>query len=303
MGLFDSLFGSSSKTTTNTNTSTVQNQTGQGTQTTAADNTSTQGQTQTQNSTSNTQSGTQTAQQTVGKTSTLDADVIGQLKDLLSGQVGKAKNAASSTDPSNSDALRGIANELVTRATGGNAATFDALTAADTAAAKLAFETGEGAQTKQIQQAIGSTKNTYSQLIEQKGQRDLATTIAQITAQDKVAALNADQNNLSSAISALAQASGAGATDAGSALAPVLAIVSALKGSETSTTEAQTGSSQTGTTSTEQTLADVISKIVGSSNSKTDTSQSGTVNSVTTGTESSKNNSTPGLLQSIFGLF
>lgn len=301
MGLFDSLFGSSSKQSSNSSTSgtTTQNQSNTG------ENLTTSNQTSANTGSTNT-TGTQATQtQQTGTqnqvTSTLDADTINQLKTLLGGAVTNAGGAVNATG--NSDALKTIASTAFANGTGGNDSTVDASIAADQAQAKIDFSNGEGTQIAGLEQGIGSKNNTYSQLLEQKGTTDLATSLQKISADAKLQELGLNNNDLQTAIGALTASSGAAATDANTALAPLLAIVSALKGATSTTTGATTVAGSTSETATQQTIQDLINAITGTSDQNISGTATavGTTNSNTTA--SGKSSDSPGLLPSLMSLF
>lgn len=306
MGLFDDLFGSHSSGQSSSTNQQTQNQTGTSQQQSTSATQQTTEQTQQQASTGQTTSASSQQQQTAGKNvvSTLDDQTQALLKGLLP-QLANNAAGAGAGDTSNSDALKVIASHLFEKATGGNAAVVNQATEADKEAAKLDFETGEGQQIGLTQQAIGSTDNTYSKLIADKGRRDLATTLNQIAASGALKASELDTGDFSAAISALRQSSDTNAEDINSSIGPLLEVVNALKGatSVSDTSETTTGASQTNTQTAEQQLASVLAKINGQTGEKTDTSSQGTavVSSKATGQQSGV--ASGGIIQSILGLF
>lgn len=300
MGLFDDLFGSKKKTDTTSVSSgnSTQNQTNTATQTGTSQQTSTNTGTTTA---TGTQTGTTSQQGSqVQTTQNLDADTINLLKTLLPNL---STNAANADPTQNSDALKQVAAVAFGNGTGGNDSAVNAAISADQAKAKLDFQTGEGQQIAGVQQGIGSKNNTYSQLIEQKGQSDLATQLDQITANAKLNELGLNNSSLNTAIAALTQSSQAGSTDANTAINPILAIVQALKGASTTTAGQTQQTGQTQETSTQQTIQDLINAITGSqSQTETGTASAiGTTNqtSNTKGSESSHD----GIVQTLVNLF
>jgi len=234
----------------------------------------------------------------------LDQATINALTSLLNPAVASAADAqAGGAATVNSTGLQQVAQLALKNATGGNASTVDQALAADKAAAELNFQTGEGQQIATTQQAIGSKVNTYSQLIEQKGKSDLATQLDQITANAKLQELGLNNNSLQTVISALTQASNVGATDATAALNPVLQLVAALKGAQTTRagTTAQTGTTTGDTTQT--TIQDLINSLTANSNTSAQGTAVSTVNSLFSQQGSSKGTETPGLIPAITSLF
>lgn len=261
MGLFDQIFGSSTKQSSSTT----------GTQDT------------TQSGTQNTSGTSSQNQASTGSnvTSSLDPATQALLTSLLPSLVTKASAGTTGT-PANEDTLQGIGQTLIAKASGTNDTNVANAVKAATDQAKLSFETGEGQDIATTQQAIGSKGNTFSQLIQQKGQNDLTTTIANIAAQGQLQASQLDTQDLNSAISAISSASSSGATDVSSALAPLISIISALKGATTTAN------------------SNDISNIIGSTNS--DTTSSATSNTDTTGTANGKTESNPGIIGGISNL-
>lgn len=305
MGLFDDLFGGKNTTTTKQNTATNSATTGQQSQTNETTTGQQTNQSQTQNTSGTTSSGTTQAQTSVGSnvTSSLDQGTIDILKGLLNPSAGNASSAIGNTE--NADALKDVAAKLYQKATGGNSADVAASVAASSEKARLDYETGGARDAVLTAQGIGSTKNTYSQLIKQKGLNDLNTQIAAISA---TGALQADQLNsadFNSVADAIVKASSVAGNDAQSALSPVLAIINALKGAQStsSSTDTSTGTSATNTVTDEQNIANVLSQVTGKSQGSSDTNQSGTLSSVsnTTGTDQTK--TSKGIIGDILSIF
>lgn len=321
MGLFDDLFGGKDTTTSNSVTAQNNTTTGQQAQTSTTTANQTTNQSQNQQTQSNTSSGTTQQQSNTGVqasstagsnvVSSLDANTISLLQSILNPAANVAAGAVGNN--TNSDALKKISSDLYAKASGGNKADVNAAVAASTAKAKLDYETGEGSQVNQVAQAIGSSGNTYSQLIKNKGLNDLNTQIAQIVASG---ALQADQLNsadLNSSADAIVKASGVGAQDATAALNPVLQIISLLKGA---TTVGQTSGTQTGTSSDvssgssnttsqtlEQQLSAVISQLTGQTSGTSDTAQSGTLSQVQNTTGNQQTKTSKGIIGDILSIF
>lgn len=162
------------------------------------------------NSTQNTAASGTTTQ----TTSQLDAGSTAVLQSLLAGLGGS--NA-------------GVLSALQSRAANGNLNT-DAIVQAALASAKQNYGETSGKATALLQQLAGSKDNTISQLLAQKGQRDLATQLASTEANIR---LQADQQNTAAATAALF-----GSTSQAQAAAMLGSI---LKGA----TQTTTGTSQT----------------------------------------------------------
>lgn len=305
MGLFDSLFGSHSSGNSSSTTNQTQVESGTQQQSGQTQQVQQTAQTQQQSSTGQTSSATEQNQSSAGQgvVSTLDQPTQDLLKGLLPQLTDNA--TAGSGDKSNSDALKLIASHLYDKATGGNAADVKAVTDAQSAQAKLDFQTGEGQQIGLTQQAIGSKDNTYSQLIEEKGNRDLATTLNTIAATGALNASQLDTGDFSAAITALRQASDTGATDANAAINPLLQVIQTLKGatSVSNTAETTAGASSTNTSTAEQQLASVLANINNQTQTDQSTSSTGTAQISGSSTGNQSGVASPGIVQSILGLF
>jgi hypothetical protein len=339
MGLFDQLFGSSSSQKTNQTTTGSTNTTGQQAQTNQATSEQNTKQQQSQTSNTNTSSTSTQGQTTQSQTqqqqqqqqqqqstgtvisSSLDQNTLDVLKNILPSLSSNANAAIGGGANSNVDALNKIATDFYAKAHGGNDTAVQAAVDAATSKAKLDFQTGEGAQINQIAQAIGSKGNTYSQLLAQKGQQDLATQIANIAATGQLQASQMNSQDLASSAGTVVQASGVAGQDVNTAINPLVAIISLIKGaqqtqetqgsvvgSSTGTSSGSTSgaSNTTGTTntaSTEQTIADLIGQITGATQGASNTTQSGTLSTVQNTTGTTKDKSSKGIIGDILSIF
>ena len=301
MGLFDDLFGSKQTTTSNTKNTLDSNTTGQQSQSNQTNTNQSTNQTQKQNTSSATDATTNQSQAGANVTSSLDAGTIGILTDLLKKNASIAGNSVGGT--ANSDFIKNIAQTFLTKGTTGDAAAVKAATDASVAKSKLDFETGEGQQVAGIQQQVGSKNNSFSELIQQKGQNDLTTQIANIVAQGELQASSLSSADLGAAVDAMVKASSVAGNDASATLNPVLQIAALLKGAQTQSSDTSTGTSSTSSKTTEQQIADIISQITGSSTGTSDTNQSGTLSQVgnTTGNEQTKGSK--GIIGDILSIF
>lgn len=167
----------------------------------------------------------QTSQQTGEQTQTsLDPAVQALVTSLLSGAAGGV-NAGNSGPNSNES----IVSKLIA------SANTPAVSAADIAgeqsAAKTSFAQGEAVNIGQLKQQIGSVTNTYAAQLDQKGQQDLAATLAGIVA-------NAGATNKAAQLQALSAALGGNNSNSST----FLALVDALKGANV-TSQSASGSS------------------------------------------------------------
>jgi hypothetical protein len=296
MGLFDDLFGSKQSVAEKGTSTTASNSTQNSSGTTSSVNNTTQNQTSSGNTTSNTTQNQATTG--VNTVSTLDDASKAALTALLGPLLSNAQAGAGGS--SNADALNAIAQQFQIKS-GTEAGLVQSATDAAVNKAKLDFQTGEGAQVKSVAQQIGSTGNTFSQQLDAKAQNDLATQIAAIASSGALQASGLASDDLKAAISALATSSSVGSQEAGSTLAPLLQVISLLKGADTTSTTQQNtvGNSATGASSSENTVANQIAEIVG--NTTENTSQSGTqlVNTTANQNKSSKD----GIIPSILSIF
>lgn len=292
MGLFDDLFGSKQTTTekgtTATTSSANQTQTGTATQT----NNTTQNQTSSGSTTSNTAQN----QNTTGNVSTLDDASKAALQSLLGPLLQNASSGATNTG--NSDALKAIADQFLNKS-GTEAGLVQSATDAAVNKAKLDFQTGEGQQVNQVAQQIGSKGNTFSQQLSDKAQNDLLTQIAAITSSGALQASQLQNQDLQSAIQALVSGSQVAGQDASTTLAPLLQVISLLKGADTTTTQSTTGTGSTTATSNEQSVTDQIAQIIGSTTENT--TQSGVQNVAANTTQGKKGSN--GIINDILSIF
>lgn len=236
MSLFDTLIGSTSSGNTANTTNTNQNQVEEkntNQQTSAVTN-----QNQQQSSSGNTASQTSTKQQNtsqaVGQTSSLNQGVV----DIVSGLI---SNLAGGKGQVND-----IVTQLITKAS--TPAISDADVKAQQDAARLEFGSGEAVQIGQAQNAIGSKNNTYSQLLAQKGDQDLAATLAGIFANAKLQNETLSTQQLMDAL----QGASIGSQQ-------VAQLVEAIKGANTTTSQAITGATTQDTNAqTVQALLEIL---------------------------------------------
>lgn len=229
MGFFSSLFGTDSGSTTDQWTK----------------QTATQQQQQKQ-------TGTTTA---TGKaaTSTLDPETIAMLKgvigDLSGGAAGGTADAAT---------IRGIVAQL---AGNQNADLVNNQISSASAEARRQFGIGEGAQIAGLEQQIGSKGNSFSQLLEQKGNIDLETSIAAISDQARLDASKQQSANLGAAIAGTSAAEAADQAP----LNKFLSAIQVLTGAQTTQTSDQTQISDLLAAITGTQTADMTGKSKGSS--------------------------------------
>lgn len=302
MGLFDDLFGTKSKATSNTQTTGTQNETQTGQQTgtsnqstTGTNNTSTTGATS-QNTTDN------SAVTAKNVTSNLDANSLAALQALIPGLAANAQTNGGTANI-NADALRHISSILFDKGNGGDAGALADTIAVNQASARREFDVGEGQQAQVVQQAIGSKGNTFSQLVQGKANADLAGTLNQVASEATLKSQAQSSADLTGAASVLGTSSAVGATDASSALAPLLAAIDALKGSQTTSdaTQATTGTSATNQTTASTTLEQLLQTVLG--NTTQNTTQTGVVDTTGTSATQGKQTSSPGIIPAILSLF
>lgn len=181
---------------------------------------------------------------------------------------------------------------LTQRATGGQQ-NLESIIRSSQDAAKLNFGETTGRSNELLAQLVGSKNNTISQLIQQKGQRDLATQLAGIEASTRMAA---DKQNIDAMTAAL---SGSGLQS--QAAAYLGSILKGAQQTQTGTTQ-QTASSQAtdalsslkeGTTTVSQ-LSELLQNLV---------SRGATQNSTTGSTSSSVDTEKQGALDWIGSFF
>lgn len=300
MGLFDALFGTSSKATSNTQTtgSQVENQSQTGTSNTS------QNTNQNNTSTSNTNTSQNTTQNTAGTSiiSTLSPEAQQTLLTLLPQLTQNASTAIGGGSATNSSALQQIAAQLTQKAGTDAAALPGVVIAGQNEATRAANSIGGVNQVaNQTSQAIGSKGNTFAQGVTDQAHNDLITQLQGIAAQSTVQNEQQVSSDLTGAASVLGTASGAGATDANTALAPLISALNALKGASTTSTTGETTTAATAGTSDTSSLQSILSQILGTNNTTTDSSG----NVITGGTSATqgKQSSTPGVIPAILSLF
>lgn len=112
--------------------------------------------------------------------------------------------------------------------------------------AKLAYNEGEGAQISQFADQTGSKLNSTVQLLQQKGQRDLATTLAAVEGDIRLKGAETQNETIKTISDVLNQVTGAsGGIDVGSsqALQDALSALGVAKGTQT-TASTQAAQSQ-----------------------------------------------------------
>lgn len=279
MSFLGSLFGSSSKATSNqtTNTSQVQNQT-----TNQVQN-STQNQTQNTNTTQ-----AQNTQGTSGQTgssvtSSLDAGTISLLQGLIPQLSGKLNPGGSSVDLS---AIRTDAEGLRANSQ------FDVqgMIKAQQDAARQEFAQGQGAQIAGLQRQIGSKGNSFSTLIEQQGQATLETNLAKIAADVTANARAQSDQELAAAAGASANAGNLELAQTAGPIQNLIAVITALAQGQQITQSSQAGTSSTSATGTGTSTTDTAS--IAQMISDLTSSGQAAASSVTTGGQ--KNSSSTG---------
>lgn len=282
MGLFDDVWGflagtktkSSQKGTSTTNVDQQQTsvQLGQQTQAQTQQQSQTGSQTQAQTGTTTTSgtavtegrtgtSGTAATTGTAttrGVTSTLDAGTLGVLQQLvqsLGGNVGQSADA---------DAIRMLTKRQTELNDPGD---VEAQIASTQAEAKRQFKQGTASSIAQVQQQIGSRGNSFSALLEEQGQVDLATSLAKVASDIRANAKNQEASNLANAIQGISTAAQVGQMP----LETLLSAISVLKGATVETGQTQVSdqsqsSNQVQTSSQSQNsqqtqLADIISQL------------------------------------------
>lgn len=183
-------------------------------------------------------------------TTNLDAGTIATLQQIiqtLSPTVGQSQDA---------DMIRQLSGKLATNL---DPAIVQANIDASQAAAIRNFQQNQGAQIAGLQQQIGSTGNSFAQIIQQQGNVDLSTMLAQIAAQFQLGAAGQRSADLSGAIAGF----GAAGQAQSQPLQQLLAAVSTLSGART-----QTDTNQ-------QSFADTVSNLTQQVKSKGKTSSFG----------------------------
>jgi hypothetical protein len=132
-------------------------------------------------------------------TSTLDEGTLGLLQGVI-------RNLGGNLGDKNPDAeiIRDMLPQLLASA---DPKAIDAGIQASMDSAIRNYKIGEGANIAQVQQAIGSRGNSFSALLEQQGQVDLATTLAQVAESSRAQGRQQYGQNVATAISGAAGAS------------------------------------------------------------------------------------------------
>ena len=227
MGLLDSIIGGTSNSTTSQN----QNTKTTGTQT--SEQTTEQTRTQNQQSTG---SGVSNTQQ-------LDQDTIDLLQSVLGSYAGREQTGQTEQQAGSLDRLTSVLDTLSNRAAGAMD-NLDSTVAAQQDKARQEFDLTTAAQIAQTQQQTGSRYgNSFSQLLEQQGNRQLNTDLAKIASDATLQARaqqSADYNTVAQLATALPSLV---SSSESSGAANVANIANILKGANTTTetsTEQQT---------------------------------------------------------------
>ena len=257
MSLFDDLIGSTSNA--NSSNKTTQNQVQQESQVT---NTA-------QTGTTNTSGNQVTRGNQTSTTSSLDPTTIALIGSLLQPLAAQAANPnAGPAGQANQ-----IAQVLQTKAA------TPAVSASDIAgqesAAKTSFANNEAVDIGRLQQSIGSKNNTYAALVDQKGQTDLASTLAEIVANANLQNAQISTQQLTDAVQALTSGAQIGAAG----VSNIAALLQVLKGATTTS-----GVAETSNTDTSQ---NVVTAQNQTSDQETQAAASGGSTSSTAGTQGS----------------
>jgi hypothetical protein len=297
MGLFDDIFGTKQKNTAKATLNQTQSQT-QNSNTTGSTS-STNNQTGSSSSTSSGNQSSTTNQSTTGKGTV--STLAPELQTFLTTLLPQLSANAATGGADNSGAMREIAAMLTNKASA-NPAALQGTIKSQQDLAKLDFETGAGQESNVIAQAIGSKGNTFSQAVDLKAQSDLATKLSAIVAQATLASQQQTSADLLGAGSLIGDASVAGATDANTALAPLLQALQTLKGASTTSEQSEntTGQTDTSSQSVSQQIESLLSEILGTSSSSETNSANAVLNS--NQNSNSTGSSTPGLFQSAVNL-
>ena len=228
MSLFDTLLGSTSSGKTNNQQASTQDQVEE--KNTTQNTTAVTNQNQSQSSAGKTNTQQANTSQATGQTNSLNQDVVNTVSGLI-------KNLAGGNGDINT-----IVSSLIQKA--GTPAISEADIKAQGDAAKLAFGQGEAVEIGRAQNAVGSKMNTYSELLAQKGEQDLATVLSGIVANARSTNAQISTSQLVAALEGTGQESG-----------QIAQLVSALKGANTSTSQNITGSTSQDTT---QQLLDIL---------------------------------------------
>lgn len=260
MSLFGDLFGDSNVQSSNQNVTASGGSTaiahGQQQQTGSSSSTNNQSTNTSNNSTTNQSGSTTQTQQGQTTTSTLDPAVQAMLVQLLP-QLATGVTGGANPTADNTGALQQIAAMLTQRASSSN--NVDQQVQAAQAVAKQNYDLGTNANIQQVKQQIGSTGNTFSQLLQQQGDVSLNTNLAKIDADTRAAARTQDTNDFAAAIQALTNATSGQLAGGNQPLAQLLSVVQALTGANTTTSSSTSAN----------TIQNLLNTISGASSSNT----------------------------------
>lgn len=248
MSLFDTLLGNASHADTHTNQSQQQSQLEDKTTNTVSNQQTNNVQTSNQQSATNSNTTQQNQSSASGRnvTSTLDANTMGTLQQLI-------RNL--STTPAGGGSQGAINNVVQTILQNAQKpAVSDADIAGKQSAAVTSFNQGEAVDIGRLQNAIGSKNNTYSTLVAQKGQQDLASTLAGIVADAHLQNTTVQNQQLQTAIQALVQSAGVGSQN----VQDIAGLVAQLKGATTTEDTSQSISGQTNQQNVANTVAQLL---------------------------------------------
>lgn len=156
---------------------------------------------------------TATSQQTGTKgartSSTLDATTQAQFAGGIDNILERLKHPAPAIEDSRA-VVQGQSDTLDRLRSNALNSKLDINTIVDSAKAKAVqdFDEKEGASIAQFQQGVGSTANTASQLMAQRGQRELATNLAALDANLRLEAKEVERQDLATASAAGSQQAG-----------------------------------------------------------------------------------------------
>lgn len=252
MSLFDTLIGSTGNASSNNNSTSDQTQAEQKNTSGQVDTSTSGSQVTNSNNVSNTNSNTNQSNASSAKgtntTSTLDANTIAALSALIPGL---AKSVA---DPNGGSAAltQQIAQQFLTKSQ--TPAISDQDIAGQQSAAVTSFNNNEAVDISKLQNSIGSKNNTYSALVAQKGQTDLASQLAGIVANAKSTNAQIGDTQLNDAINAIVAGAGIGNTNVGN----LVSLISSLKGAQTTETTDQNIAGTTSQNTQAQTVAQIL---------------------------------------------
>lgn len=258
MGWFDDIFGGDEKKTEKTSS----------TSTSSSNVDKLEAQETASVNTSQTASTGKTDQVTTqGTTSQNLSDANRQILDSIIQKAAGVNNVNSQRSSTAVDAQTTVANALAGKVAN-QGQNLDALIKAQQDAAKLSFAENQGAQISQFADNVGSSMNTTTQLLQQKGDRDLAVMLAGIAADTTLQNRQVDVQESAVAADAATKATqGSLQFDSGTsqAISDALSALSEQKGTVTSEltqgAASQTQESQTATQAIMQELLKNIQSI------------------------------------------